>query len=633
VSPDRLEEVIPLTEPARVYRDAADRRGAELTDLERRFLRVEIGRVVAFLVGSIVGLLYRDLPIPEPVAIIIAVSSLSVFLGLVVYHRRLRRTIRRARAAEALARVGLYRLARDWGALDEALEAVGYDDPLLRTEAGADVAHPYLVDLDVFGPASVRALLGPTLTPTGVETLRGWLSHPSSVGDIQKRQAAVRSLVGDIGGREQLTIEALLLDHVDREEWAKFQRWLGDPALLIPAWSIHVARFAPPVTVGLFVFDVAGGALSSWTWIIPLAFQTALAWSWGEALEGYFSRVSSRSPGLRRHHALFAAWEAYVATDPSVRALQGRLVGESGLPASHEIRSLERWLDAADSRASMLHIIVAAGLLWDVHVAWGLERWRRRAGSRATEWFGALGELEALTAMATLAHDHPDWCWPEVTEGAPAFEAEGLGHPLLPESVLKSSDVRLEPCGRFLLVTGSNMSGKSTLLRSVGLAAVLAQAGSVVCARRVTMTALRTFTSMRINDSLTGGVSLFMAELLRLKSLVDSADAGTGGSALLYLIDEVLQGTNSEERRVAARQIIRHLLASNAIGAVTTHDLDLHVDPLLDPSSTKVHFREQVGEVGDRVLTFDYVLRPGLATSRNALKLLRIVGLGDASDS
>jgi len=173
------------------------------------------------------------------------------------------------------------------------------------------------------------------------------------------------------------------------------------------------------------------------------------------------------------------------------------------------------------------------------------------------------------------------------------------------------------------------MSGKSTLLRSIGLASVMAQAGSVVCARRATLSPLHTFTSMRIHDSLTGGVSLFMAELLRLKALVDAADRADGGPSLLYLIDEVLQGTNSEERRVAARRIVSHLLQANAIGAVTTHDLALHEDPRLDPASTKVHFRERVGEEGDRVLTFDYLLRPGLATSRNALKLLRIVGLDD----
>ena len=238
-----------------------------------------------------------------------------------------------------------------------------------------------------------------------------------------------------------------------------------------------------------------------------------------------------------------------------------------------------------------------------------------------------MGELEALSALATLAHDHPAWCWPTVVDGPASLAAEGLGHPMLPEEVLRTSDVALDPPGRFLLVTGSNMSGKSTLLRSLGLGAVMAQAGAVVCARKLTLTPLRTFTSMRIHDSITDGVSLFMAELMRLKDLVDAADSEHDGRPLLYLIDEVLQGTNSEERRVAARRIVRHLLQADAIGAVTTHDLSLHDDDTLDPASTKVHFREHVDASSEKVLTFDYQLRSGLATSRNALRLLKIVGL------
>ena len=248
------------------------------------------------------------------------------------------------------------------------------------------------------------------------------------------------------------------------------------------------------------------------------------------------------------------------------------------------------------------------------------------------DWFEALGELEAVAALATLAHDQPEWSFPEVVDGEAHFEAQTLGHPLLPDAVRRPSDAALDGPGRFLLVTGSNMSGKSTLLRSIGLAAVMAQAGSVVCASGARVSPLRVFTSMRIHDSLTGGVSLFMAELLRLKQLVDAADAGPPAAPpLLYLIDEVLQGTNSEERRVAARRIISHLLDADAIGAVTTHDLALHEDATLDPKSTKVHFRETVDDVAEQVLSFDYVLRPGLATSRNALKLLRIVGLDDSA--
>jgi hypothetical protein len=555
---------------------------------------------------------------------------------LVVRHRRLKAQSRRAEVGEGLARLGALRLWRQWDEIAEQHAALGYSDALLEP-GGADVqGHAYAEDLDVFGPASLRALLGPTPTPTGVRTLKGWLAAPSPRNDVARRQAAVRVLASDLGGREALATEALLVDSVDDRAWSGFLEWLREEPVFgrtLPTWAPWVARILPAITLILFVLQsVIGLPMTSASWGVPFMAQVALAWWWGGALRGYFAGVTGHARGLRRYHTLFAAWESYRSDDPTVQDIQRRLTGGEGRPASQEVRRLERWLDATDSRASMFYVAFAVTLLEDVHLVWGLERWRASAGTRVEEWFEAVGDLEALAALATLAHDHPDWCWPELSDGTPGFAAEELGHPLLSEAVLRRSDVSVDPPGRFLLVTGSNMSGKSTLLRSIGLAAIMAQAGAPVCARRLVMTPLRTFTSMRISDSLTDGVSHFMAELNRLKKLVDAAGRnGDAAPALLYLIDEVLQGTNSEERRVAARRIVAHLLDAHAIGAVTTHDLSLHEDDRLDPAATKVHFREHVGgEAGGAVLTFDYKLRPGLATSRNALKLLEIVGLGDA---
>lgn len=634
--------------PRAAYRAAARRHGDAVAELEATVFRVEAARLTTFVVGAVLGLLRNDLPVTPVVPTAGAALFLGAFVFLVVRHRTLRRRLRRERAALTLARAGLHRLDRDWSALHGALDEFGYRDPLLESAAAADEAHPYLQDLDLLGPASVRALLGPTPSATGSETLREWLVAPAPVDRIRRRQAAVRALAGDPDGRDVLAIEGLLVERVELAQWRAFQDWLEAPRLFpdqIPRWSVAVARIMPPVTLG-FLVAWALGAVPIATWLAPVAVQAVLAIRWAGPLGSYFEAASAKSPGVRRHHPLFAAWEAYETDETELEAFRAPLVEADGLRASDEIRSLERWLDAAASHGSMMHHLYAIFLLWDVHLAVGLERWRGRAGEAVGGWFEALGELEALSALATLAHDQPAWCFPEFRDEPPSLAAEDLGHPLIPDAERKTSDVALDPPGRFLLVTGSNMSGKSTLLRSLGLAAVLGQTGSVICATRAEMTPLRTFTSMRIHDSLTEGVSLFMAELLRLKALVDAADeAGdpddtvdatdaTDGSgdvpALLYLIDEVLQGTNSEERRVAARRIITHLLGSNAVGAVTTHDLALHEEPRLDEAATKVHFRETVEEEGgDEVLTFDYQLRPGLATSRNALKLLKIVGLDE----
>jgi DNA mismatch repair ATPase MutS len=243
-----------------------------------------------------------------------------------------------------------------------------------------------------------------------------------------------------------------------------------------------------------------------------------------------------------------------------------------------------------------------------------------------------LGEFEALSSLAVVAHDYPDWVMPDVDESADRLTASELGHPLLPDDTRVVNDVQVGPQNTVLLVTGSNMSGKSTLLRAIGVNAVLAQAGSPVCARRLSMPPLTLATSMRIHDSLEYGVSFYMAELMRLKQIVDQAGSfqQRGNHLLLYLLDEILQGTNSKERHIAVVRVLHYLLDHGAIGAVSTHDLELATAQPLADACTTVHFRETLHDQdADQPMTFDYRLRPGVATTTNALKLLEIVGLGD----
>jgi DNA mismatch repair ATPase MutS len=301
-------------------------------------------------------------------------------------------------------------------------------------------------------------------------------------------------------------------------------------------------------------------------------------------------------------------------------------------PAPAAMRALNRILGFADLRrgAALLHFPIQAVTLWDFHWLFALEAWRRAAGPCVRDWFDAAGEIDALACLARIRRDNPDWCFPEIT-AEHRYVALALGHPLLPAGRRVTNDVELGPPGTVLLVTGSNMSGKSTLLRAIGVNAVLAEAGAPVCAMALRMPTCDVQTSIRIQDSLERGVSYFMAALARLKGVIDAAerDAAVSGRqaerVLFYLLDEILQGTNSAERGIAVQAVARHLLDAGAIGAMTTHDLNLAREEPLRSHARLVHFTEIVDP--DGTMRFDYRLREGLATSRNALRLMQLIGI------
>jgi DNA mismatch repair ATPase MutS len=279
----------------------------------------------------------------------------------------------------------------------------------------------------------------------------------------------------------------------------------------------------------------------------------------------------------------------------------------------------------------MSYTILQALTLWDFHVLFLLEQWQCTNGMHVERWVAALGEFEALMSLASLCHDHPSWAFPVITtEDNPKIVAVGLGHPLLHPEVCVVNDIEIGPPGTFLLVTGSNMSGKSTLLRAIGVNVTLALAGGPVFAQSMSLPRVVLGTSFRVRDSIEDGVSYFMAELQQLKDVIDRAGmcSRETGCMLLYLLDEVLLGTNVRERQIAVQRVVRYLLEQKTLGALATHDLSLANAPLPSQTCHPVHFSEQFvdGENGP-VMTFDYVLRPGLSTTTNALKLLQMVGI------
>jgi DNA mismatch repair ATPase MutS len=361
--------------------------------------------------------------------------------------------------------------------------------------------------------------------------------------------------------------------------------------------------------------------------------MAAVQWAYALGLlpkiEPIAGAVSSREGALSRYRSMLELIEKERFESPLLARLQSDLRASQGeRKASDEIRALSNIVGFLDARTNeVFRFFIGPLFLWDVHCVLSLETWRKRTGKNVRRWLEAIGEIEAIASFAGFTHDHPEHVFPTLSD-EPTFRAAGLGHPLIEGRAMVRNDVTLRGRGTALLVTGSNMSGKSTLLRSMGVNAVLAMAGAPVAADELEISIFEIRSSMWARDSLVKGTSHFYAELQKLKRVVDGIESER---PLLFLLDEILQGTNSRERVIGARSVLRHLLERGAMGAVSTHDIGLlDLPPALDAKLDKVHFEEQVQEVpgGASKMTFDHRLREGVVRSTNALRLMKLVGIG-----
>jgi hypothetical protein len=631
-------------DPAEAYRARREASAREERRQERISLRFSVARGAAF-VGFLACLFLILVNAADPgrSAPAGAGMALVAFVVLVVLHDRQIAVERRCGELKTINQEALDRLERAWDRLplpSPPATMVGELPPLAR-------------DLDLFGRASLFHLLGTVHTPGGKGVLREWLLAPGTpgalfaqtpassaarppaqphepAGEIAARQEAVGELASEVDLRQglELVVRPLEKNPADCEA---FLRWAEDrPWLLARPWLVWLTRVLPVVTLGLVAAAIftplpAGYALAA------LMANFALSNRFGAGLQETFDRLSARQREFIRYAEAMRQIGERTFASRRLQEIAARLSSQ-GQPADRWMDLLDRRVVLADARRSgPLNLVLQSLFLWNFHTLFLLELWQRDAGRHARGWLAALGEFEALCALAGLRFDNPGWCFPAVAEGEPELAARLLGHPLLPATRRVGNDVVVGPAGTFLLVTGSNMSGKSTLLRALGINVVLAQAGGPVCAESLRLPPFVLATSILVQDSLAEGISFFMAELLRVRQVVEAADrCRAAGRPLLYLLDEVLRGTNSQERRIAIDRVLRHLLAAGALGTISTHDLALADLPSLHSACRPVHFRETLHPAatpGAPLMTFDYKLRPGLATTANALHLLRLVGL------
>ena len=532
-------------------------------------------------------------------------APVAAFVGIAAYHSRILRARELAERAATFYEQGLARVADRWSGSGETGER--FDDP----------HHVYAADLDLFGTGSLFQLLSTARTRMGEDTLAQWLLSPATVEVIRERHAAVDELRDQIDLREDLAVlgeDVGVGVHPDA-----LLKWAESPNQMKPLWI----RWLAPVLAAL---AVAGGVIwAHWGMATPLVLivviEAVLTYRLKKPLEEVLHGTEHAFRDLDLLSGVLARVEAHTFQSPRLQALQRELLSK-GVPSSQAIARLRTLVDRINSRHNIFVRIIDAPLMYSVQLAFAAERWRQIHGGALRLWVDAIGQMEALLSLATYSFEHPSDPFPEFTDGAASFDGEEIGHPLVPAATCVRNRVSICGEARVLLVSGSNMSGKSTLLRAIGMNVVLATAGAPVRARRLRLTPLHVGASIRVNDSLREGSSRFYAEITRLRRIFDFAG---GDPPLLFLLDELLQGTNSKDRRVGAEGVVRALVDRGSIGLVSTHDLALtDIGGSVEGHLHNVHFQD---DFTDGQMTFDYKLRDGVVTKSNGLELMRSIGL------
>ena len=559
-------------------------------------------RLILVLFGAVVGwLVFGAMSLP----VLWFALPIGLFLALAVRHDRLLQQKKRAERAVTFYQQGLRRLQNAW--TGTGTTGIRFDDP----------AHPYARDLDIFGRGSLYELLCTARTSVGESTLARWLSAPASPAEIRARQAAVAELRPRLDLREDLAVRGeAARDGVEANVLAE---WGNQPA----------ARDTGPIQPIAFVLAAfnlaAAGAWLAGYGYLPLLLTLAL----GQVVtRPYLKQVRQamhrvERPG--RDLALLSLILERLETETFESPLLVRLLADlnqKGSRASARIARLQRLTELLEMRGNIVFALIDSILLFTFQVSLQIEAWRKTNGPQMERWLAVTGEFEALSALAGYAFEHPADPFPEIIEGDLFLQAEHLAHPLLPGDTAVANSIRFDAAHRLYIVSGSNMSGKSTFLRTLGTNVVLALAGATVRAESLKLSPVQIGASLQTNDSLQAGISRFYAELLRLHQIVELA---SGELPLLFLLDEILHGTNSHDRLIGAEAILRTLVARDAIGLATTHDLALArivEDAAL--RAANIHFEDQIT---DGKMSFDYHLRSGVVAKSNALELMRAVGL------
>ena len=589
-------------EPADIYHQHLGNLHTTRANLRRRDAR--LGYTKLFLLTVSLGLgvwIVAD----HVIAAEWILLPVAVLVFAFVLHDRVLRAIVRCDRAISFYQRGLARVENRWIGTGESGERF------------LDPAHPYARDLDLFGKGSVFELLCAARTRAGEETLARWLLAAAPPDEVRARHAAIADLCGRLTFREDLAVLGEDVRAIGRPEL--LAQW-GTASTRMTSSALRLALAA--LTALWLSSFVAWAVWNAWGLVVMTSLLNAIVTNRLRLrFEASITDIENATPDLKVLSAVLARIEREEFSASGLAALRSRFVS-GGMRASGLLARLDRLVESLRSRRHLLLVGIDRFIFWSFQFELAIEAWRKNHGHLLGDWLTALGESEALSDIAGYAYEHPEDTFPEFTDESPCFDAKSLAHPLLPEGSAVRNDICLGTSLRLVIISGPNMAGKSTFLRAVGVNAVLAQCGAPVRAEKLRLSPITVAASVCVLDSLQGGISRFYAEITRLKLITDLT---AGPAPVLALLDELLQGTNSHDRRIGAEAIVRGLYNRGAIEIVTTHDLALaQIAASLGSTATNAHFEDRL-ENGK--LIFDYRLSPGIVQTSNALGLMRSIGL------
>ncbi|QUH26392.1 MutS family DNA mismatch repair protein [Serpentinicella alkaliphila] len=536
----------------------------------------------------------------------------SLFIYLVIEYNKLKKVLEYGKSMLKINGDSAKRLNGTWVEFEDVGEELKNEN------------HDYSSDLDIFGRGSLFQWINTTNTYLGRAKLKDFLTKSCySEKLLYDRQTAIIELAKKRWWRQRFQAEGFEIANEIRED-ERLIKWFETKNNFYARKDIVILiRLSPFVTISTFLLGYGFSVIPRFIPILALIIQIVMLLVGVKQRNIDLNTVYTYQRNIRVYKNMLKRFEKVNFKSLYINNLMEIIKSKDGLSAYKQLAELEKIVDSISNRGNLMFLPINIFLLWDYQCMVSLEKWKRNSGHLVNNWLTALGEMEALSSLAIISFDYPEWTMPVFTKESSVVRSKGIGHPLLTNKQVYN-DLIIEKPKNILLITGSNMSGKSTLLRTIGINLVLAYAGAPVCAKEFQCSFMRIITCMRVSDNLEKSISSFYAELLRIKEILRATEES---QQVFFLLDEIFKGTNSHDRHLGAKILIAKLYKQNAVGLVSTHDLELgELEQSTNGNIVNYHFQEHYKE---GKIYFDYKLRKGISTTRNALYLMKMIGLED----